>query len=145
MSTRIAATGASHNRSTSGEHASCGASSGSSTAGEIAPVAIAPAAIAVIMEPRIAARCMDRAYQLERPRWLSSQSRARLATATEPTVRILPAHANLSRRVVRCAMALVVRTFARADETAVIALWQLAGLTRPWNDPHKDIARKLAV
>jgi adenylate kinase family enzyme len=31
----------------------------------------------------------------------------------------------------------------RADETAVVDLWQACGLTRPWNDPHKDIARKL--
>jgi ribosomal protein S18 acetylase RimI-like enzyme len=25
----------------------------------------------------------------------------------------------------------------------VIALWQVSGLTRPWNDPGRDIARKL--
>ncbi len=25
----------------------------------------------------------------------------------------------------------------------VVALWQACGLTRPWNDPHRDIARKL--
>ncbi|MFP3617399.1 GNAT family N-acetyltransferase, partial [Paraburkholderia sp. SIMBA_050] len=29
------------------------------------------------------------------------------------------------------------------DESAVVALWQACGLTRPWNDPHRDIARKL--
>jgi ribosomal protein S18 acetylase RimI-like enzyme len=38
-----------------------------------------------------------------------------------------------------------IRVFERADETAVVALWEACGLTRPWNDPHKDIARKLAV
>jgi ribosomal protein S18 acetylase RimI-like enzyme len=27
----------------------------------------------------------------------------------------------------------------------VIALWERCGLTRPWNDPRKDIARKLRV
>ena len=27
----------------------------------------------------------------------------------------------------------------------MIALWQAAGLTRPWNDPRKDIARKLSL
>jgi ribosomal protein S18 acetylase RimI-like enzyme len=27
----------------------------------------------------------------------------------------------------------------------VVGLWEACGLTRPWNDPHKDIARKLAV
>jgi ribosomal protein S18 acetylase RimI-like enzyme len=42
-------------------------------------------------------------------------------------------------------MTLVIRTFAAGDEAAVVALWRAAGLTRPWNDPHKDIARKQAV
>ena len=36
-----------------------------------------------------------------------------------------------------------IRSFQPADETAVVALWQACGLTRPWNDPHADIARKL--
>lgn len=38
-----------------------------------------------------------------------------------------------------------IRPFVPADETAVVALWQRCGLTRPWNDPHKDIARKLTT
>lgn len=38
-----------------------------------------------------------------------------------------------------------IRPFQQADESAVIALWERCGLTRPWNDPHKDIRRKLAV
>ena len=38
-----------------------------------------------------------------------------------------------------------IRTFHAADERAVVALWDECRLTRPWNDPHKDIARKLAV
>ncbi|MFN3948610.1 GNAT family acetyltransferase [Microbacterium sp.] len=42
-------------------------------------------------------------------------------------------------------MTLTVRAFATADEDAVVALWEEAGLTRPWNDPHADIRRKLAV
>jgi len=33
--------------------------------------------------------------------------------------------------------------YAGADEREVIALWQSCGLTRPWNDPKKDIQRKL--
>ena len=37
------------------------------------------------------------------------------------------------------------RPYEARDEAAVIALWQACGLTRPWNDPRKDIARKLAV
>ena len=36
-----------------------------------------------------------------------------------------------------------IRAFQPADETAVVALWQECGLTRPWNDPRADIARKL--
>lgn len=36
-----------------------------------------------------------------------------------------------------------IRAFQPADEAAVVALWRECGLTRPWNDPHKDIARKL--
>lgn len=38
-----------------------------------------------------------------------------------------------------------IRPYLEADEAAVVALWQACGLTRPWNDPYKDIARKLAV
>jgi phosphoglycolate phosphatase len=38
-----------------------------------------------------------------------------------------------------------VRKFRRADTEPVIALWHRAGLTRPWNDPHKDVRRKLRV
>lgn len=37
-----------------------------------------------------------------------------------------------------------IRAYAADDEAAVIALWQRCGLTRPWNDPAKDIRRKLA-
>ena len=32
-----------------------------------------------------------------------------------------------------------------SDEDAVIRLWSECGLIRPWNDPRKDIARKLTV
>jgi len=36
-----------------------------------------------------------------------------------------------------------IRAYQAADEAAIVALWKECGLTRPWNDPHKDIARKL--
>jgi ribosomal protein S18 acetylase RimI-like enzyme len=39
----------------------------------------------------------------------------------------------------------LIRAFQVNDESAVIKLWQDCGLTRPWNDPKRDIARKLAV
>ncbi|MCK2036538.1 GNAT family acetyltransferase [Microbacterium sp. SSW1-49] len=39
----------------------------------------------------------------------------------------------------------IIRAFQDSDTEAVVALWQAAGLTRPWNDPHLDIARKRAV
>lgn len=35
-----------------------------------------------------------------------------------------------------------IRAFEPGDEAAIVALWQECGLTRPWNDPRKDIARK---
>jgi ribosomal protein S18 acetylase RimI-like enzyme len=38
-----------------------------------------------------------------------------------------------------------IRSFEPADEDAVVALWERCGLTRPWNDPRKDIRRKLRV
>jgi ribosomal protein S18 acetylase RimI-like enzyme len=38
-----------------------------------------------------------------------------------------------------------IRPFEDADEPAVIQLWERCGLLRPWNDPHKDIARKKRV
>jgi ribosomal protein S18 acetylase RimI-like enzyme len=38
-----------------------------------------------------------------------------------------------------------IRSFHIDDEPAVVALWQQCGLTRPWNDPYKDVARKLAI
>ncbi|VTU29685.1 Acetyltransferase YpeA [Variovorax sp. PBS-H4] len=37
-----------------------------------------------------------------------------------------------------------IRSFQPSDEAGVIALWQACGLTRPWNDPHRDIQRKLS-
>jgi ribosomal protein S18 acetylase RimI-like enzyme len=40
---------------------------------------------------------------------------------------------------------MTIRPFADADTDAVIALWECCGLVRPWNDPRKDIARKLRV
>ena len=38
-----------------------------------------------------------------------------------------------------------IRSFQIEDTAAVILLWQTCGLVRPWNDPHRDIERKLAV
>ena len=38
-----------------------------------------------------------------------------------------------------------IRAYRPDDEGAVIALWQACGLTRPWNDPKRDIERKLTV
>ncbi|GAB2827067.1 GNAT family acetyltransferase [Comamonas piscis] len=38
-----------------------------------------------------------------------------------------------------------IRVFALQDSEAVVQLWHDCGLYRAWNDPHKDIARKLSV
>lgn len=37
-----------------------------------------------------------------------------------------------------------VRIFVERDTDAVVGLWQACGLTRPWNNPHLDIQRKVA-
>ena len=39
---------------------------------------------------------------------------------------------------------MIIRTFRETDESAVIRLWTDCGLVRPWNDPRRDIERKLA-
>lgn len=38
-----------------------------------------------------------------------------------------------------------IRTFEIGDQLAVIELWSACGLVVPWNDPAKDIARKLEI
>jgi ribosomal protein S18 acetylase RimI-like enzyme len=38
-----------------------------------------------------------------------------------------------------------IRPFEPADEEEVVSLWESCGLTRPWNDPRRDIARKRRV
>jgi ribosomal protein S18 acetylase RimI-like enzyme len=38
-----------------------------------------------------------------------------------------------------------LRPFIASDRRSVIELWRRCGLTRPWNDPDKDIDRKLTV
>jgi ribosomal protein S18 acetylase RimI-like enzyme len=38
-----------------------------------------------------------------------------------------------------------IRAYEAADAAALVALWRGCGLIKPWNDPHKDILRKLRV
>ena len=38
-----------------------------------------------------------------------------------------------------------IRPYMESDEDAVVDLWERCGLIRPWNDPRRDIARKLRV
>lgn len=38
-----------------------------------------------------------------------------------------------------------IRPFRPEDEDAVVELWRRCELTRPWNDPRKDIQRKLTT
>ncbi|MDY0271847.1 MAG: GNAT family acetyltransferase [Advenella sp.] len=38
-----------------------------------------------------------------------------------------------------------IRSFVQKDNDAVIRLWHACGLIRPWNDPQKDIERKLTT
>ena len=37
---------------------------------------------------------------------------------------------------------LLIRTFQTENEAALVALWEMCKLIVPWNNPHKDIARK---
>ena len=39
----------------------------------------------------------------------------------------------------------LIRPYHESDEQAVVTLWRKCGLVVPWNDPHKDIRRKLTV
>ena len=38
-----------------------------------------------------------------------------------------------------------IRAYQDPDEANVVQLWTECGLVKPWNDPHKDIRRKLSV
>ena len=38
-----------------------------------------------------------------------------------------------------------IRRFTENNTQAVVALWHACDLIMPWNDPYKDIQRKLAV
>jgi ribosomal protein S18 acetylase RimI-like enzyme len=40
---------------------------------------------------------------------------------------------------------LFIRPFQMADKATLVSLWQLCELTVPWNNPYKDIARKLKI
>src|SRR5438046_802117 len=63
-----------------------------------------------------------------------------LATTTSRCARVM------GEGYLRCYTKTVkIRVFEQADADDVVALWTACGLVRPWNDPRKDIARKLAV
>tara|TARA_B100000579_G_C22220722_1_gene571531 strand:+ start:28 stop:468 length:441 start_codon:yes stop_codon:yes gene_type:complete len=40
---------------------------------------------------------------------------------------------------------LLIRKFHENDEQRLVSLWKVCRLTVPWNNPHKDISRKLSV
>jgi len=40
---------------------------------------------------------------------------------------------------------LTIRLFDESDADTVVGVWQRCNLVKPWNDPYKDIQRKLAV
>jgi len=45
----------------------------------------------------------------------------------------------------RQAAVMDIRRYQDPDETSVVDLWTECGLVRSWNDPHKDIQRKLSI
>lgn len=40
---------------------------------------------------------------------------------------------------------MLIRSFSVEDEAAVVDLWNRCGLVKAWNDPRKDIQRKLTT
>ena len=38
----------------------------------------------------------------------------------------------------------MLRSYRPGDHEALVSLWSICELTRPWNNPHRDIDRKLA-
>lgn len=42
-------------------------------------------------------------------------------------------------------MTLMIRKFSRQDTESVLLLWKDCGLTVPWNDPVRDIERKMSM
>ena len=36
----------------------------------------------------------------------------------------------------------IIRPFKLEDKNSVVELWKICQLTRPWNNPEKDIERK---
>ena len=40
---------------------------------------------------------------------------------------------------------LLIRPFKESDEEALVSLWNMCKLIVPWNNPYKDIVRKLKV
>jgi ribosomal protein S18 acetylase RimI-like enzyme len=52
---------------------------------------------------------------------------------------LVPAQVGLLKTVMQ------IRPFQPQDEEAVVSLWGRCDLVRPWNDPKKDIRRKLGV
>jgi ribosomal protein S18 acetylase RimI-like enzyme len=40
---------------------------------------------------------------------------------------------------------MLIRPFAPEDTGAVVQVWTECDLVRPWNDPHRDIHRKMTV
>ena len=40
---------------------------------------------------------------------------------------------------------LLIRPYKEVDKEALISLWNMCKLTVPWNDPYKDITRKIKV
>ena len=42
-------------------------------------------------------------------------------------------------------MKMEIRPFDTSDEESVVQLWTDCGLVVPWNNPHRDIQRKLKI
>jgi ribosomal protein S18 acetylase RimI-like enzyme len=79
------------------------------------------------------------------PRALKRLGRKWRPDALSCTVRETVASGQSMRMCYSFGMRPSIRSFRPGDRDALIALWQACELTRPWNDPGRDIDRKLAV
>jgi len=66
-------------------------------------------------------------------------------TMTAAVARVLGEADPVSPLPATAALDASVRPFEPRDTDAVVALWEACGLTRPWNDPRRDIRRKLTT
>ena len=52
---------------------------------------------------------------------------------------------NSSSELIPLMSNITIRPYSETDLNSIVSLWEICELSRPWNDPVKDIERKLTV